>query len=74
MAKRKAQIDTNLCVACGACVKVCPLGALKIIKGIYSEVNEDKCVGCGKCEKECPASVITIIQRRENGGDTNEKR
>lgn len=24
---RKAEVDKNLCVACGCCVKVCPLGA-----------------------------------------------
>ncbi|MHC1748686.1 MAG: 4Fe-4S binding protein [Cellulosilyticaceae bacterium] len=65
MAKRKAFVDINLCVACGACVKVCPLDALSIIKGIYSDVNSSKCVGCGKCVKECPASVISIISQEQ---------
>lgn len=58
MKKKKANIDKSYCVACGFCVKVCPLGAIKVINGKYAEVNESVCVGCGKCVKECPASVI----------------
>ena len=58
--RRQAQVDTSLCVACGCCVKVCPLQAIEIVRGITARVNPDKCVGCGKCAAECPASVITI--------------
>ncbi len=58
--KRKAFVQQSDCVACGCCVKVCPLGAIQIMNGIMAEVDMTKCVGCGKCEKECPASVIII--------------
>lgn len=58
--KRKAFVAQELCVACGCCVKVCPMGAIQIMKGIMAAVDFTKCVGCGKCAKECPASVITI--------------
>ena len=58
--KKKAKVDQNLCVACGCCVKVCPLGAISVYRGLYANVDINKCVGCGKCSKECPASVITI--------------
>ena len=58
--KRKAVVDQKDCVACGCCVKVCPLGAIQIIRGIVAQVDIIKCVGCGRCAKECPASVITI--------------
>lgn len=58
--KRKTFVAQEDCVACGCCVKVCPLGAIQIVKGIMAQVNMDKCVGCGKCAKECPASVIEI--------------
>ena len=57
--KRYAAVGKH-CVACGCCVKVCPLGAIQIMKGIMAEVDMTKCVGCGKCAKECPASVIII--------------
>lgn len=57
---RRAQVDQKHCVACGCCVKVCPLGAISIYKGLRAEVDESRCVGCGKCARECPASVIVI--------------
>ena len=62
--KRKAFVDQEYCVACGCCVKVCPLGAIQIRQGVAAQVNLEKCVGCGKCAKECPASVI-VIQEAE---------
>lgn len=58
--KRKAFVNTDDCVACGCCIKVCPRNAIEIQKGIMAKVDIAKCVGCGKCEKECPASVIKI--------------
>lgn len=58
--KRKAFVDAGSCVACGCCVKVCPLGAISVWRGIAANVNADICVGCGKCARECPASVIAI--------------
>lgn len=58
--KRKAFVETDDCVACGCCVKVCPRDAIEIWKGITAKIQLEACVGCGKCARECPASVITI--------------
>lgn len=63
--KRKAEVDTNLCVACGACAKVCPLNIIKIEQGVFAKIDTSKCVGCGKCAKTCPASVISIKSMEE---------
>ena len=60
--KTVSQVDRKLCVACGCCVKVCPLEAITIHKGVYAYINEDKCVGCRKCTVECPASIITMTE------------
>lgn len=62
--RRKAKVDKNACVACGCCVKACPLGAISVFKGVYAKVDTDKCIGCGKCKKACPASVIEIGEAR----------
>ena len=62
--RKKANISQSECVACGCCVKVCPLGAIHIHKGIYAKIDNTKCVGCGKCAKECPASIITIVEEK----------
>lgn len=61
--KRYATVGSH-CVACGCCVKVCPMGAMEIWKGIVANIDIQKCIGCGKCEKECPAGTI-LLQDRE---------
>lgn len=53
------------CVACGACVGVCPVRAISIHKGLYAKVDEAECIGCGRCESRCPAGVIGMAARRE---------
>ena len=58
--KPRAYVARKDCVACGCCVKVCPLQAVRVVKGITAQIEEDKCVGCGRCARECPASVIEI--------------
>ena len=58
--KRRAFVEQTDCVACGCCVKVCPMNAIHVYYGLYALVDESKCVGCGKCAKECPATVIEI--------------
>ena len=58
--RRRAVVDQKACVACGCCVKVCPLQAIAIIRGVMAQVKAEKCVGCGRCAGECPASVIEI--------------
>lgn len=60
MAKRKAIISIQECVACGCCMKVCPRNAITVPQGIHAVVDKELCVGCGKCAKECPASIISL--------------
>ncbi|NLD05353.1 MAG: 4Fe-4S binding protein [Synergistaceae bacterium] len=55
---KKAKVLKEDCVACGACVKACPVSAIIIYKGITAEVDADKCIGCTKCVTACPASAI----------------
>jgi len=59
--KKTAHIGKE-CVACGACLKICPLQAIKVPNGIRAIVDEKKCVGCAKCAKTCPADVIRIME------------
>ena len=58
--RRRAMVDQAICVACGCCVKVCPMAAIEIVRGVRAQVDASRCVGCGKCVKECPASVISL--------------
>lgn len=45
------------CVACGACVDVCPEAAITVDD--IAVIDADKCVECGACVDECPSSAIT---------------
>lgn len=51
-----AAIDPFVCVACGACVAVCPYKAINIeeFRGMkFAKVNEAMCQGCGTCTAAC---------------------
>lgn len=53
-------IPTQNCVACGACMSVCPHGAITIVQnesGFYMpQIHKDTCVQCGLCQKVCPVA------------------
>ncbi len=58
--RKRAFVDARFCVACGCCVKVCPVSAISISRGVTAQADPEKCVGCGRCVRECPASVIEL--------------
>jgi len=60
-------IDADLCTACGACVEVCPFGAVEIV-GEAAQVNE-KCNLCGACVEVCPVEAITIEKKEVKAAD-----
>ncbi len=68
MAKRLANVDVSICVACGVCSLQCPKEAIAIYKGCYAVVASDKCFGCGLCAKACPANAINIVERGQENG------
>ena len=54
--------DRLKCNHCGACVSICPVGALKMNKEThFLEFNYQDCVVCGYCTDACPVQAIEII-------------
>ena len=51
-------INPELCVSCGSCADVCPVGAISEGEGAY-KINADECIDCGACEASCPVSAIS---------------
>lgn len=63
MASKRYAIAGADCVACGSCMKLCPMHAIWIDRGVTAKIDPALCVGCGKCAAECPASVISLVKR-----------
>jgi len=57
-------VDVNRCTGCGACVEVCPTGAITLVNGKAS-VNETLCRGCGVCVDACPEGAIQPVLQGE---------
>lgn len=60
--------ESRTCVGCGACVRRCPVGALRLRdmpEGQRPVLNEEICLGCGVCVRSCPQDSITLVPRKE---------
>ena len=60
--------DNTQCTGCGACVSVCPKGAVSLKAGklgaLCSSIDTDKCIDCGLCAKECPTGAIINMRAK----------
>lgn len=54
-------IDVNRyrCGYCGACVAVCPVGAIELIE-TWIEIAEN-CTECGICVDVCPIGALGVL-------------
>ncbi len=62
MANVDFTIKNNLCISCGICKAVCPVGAINYekINGQYlPQIDLTKCINCGLCLKICPGNKLS---------------
>ena len=61
------RIERELCVSCGECVAVCPMGAIRLHKkdkaagvNAHAAIDRDECVECGACfrTRVCPEDAF----------------
>lgn len=52
-------VNQNKCIACGACISICPVNAIKFVKG-KAQIDPNKCIKCGSCAQFCPVNAIEI--------------
>lgn len=53
-------INEDTCIGCGACVGVCPVGALSMNDDAKSVCDEGTCIDCGSCVSACPVEAISM--------------
>jgi coenzyme F420-reducing hydrogenase delta subunit/Pyruvate/2-oxoacid:ferredoxin oxidoreductase delta subunit len=61
-----ATVDTEKCIACLTCVRVCPYEVPLLARGT-AEVPVDQCQACGLCASECPAKAISMKLYSDDG-------
>ena len=58
-----AEIDPDLCSACGLCVEErCQVKAIEEVDGSY-RVIKTRCIGCGLCVTACPTEAARLIHK-----------
>ena len=63
------QIDPEACVGCGACRKVCPVGAISGEGKRRPELDGAKCITCGSCLKACRFQALSAQKPKRPGGE-----
>jgi len=61
-----AQLDNDICTACGTCIDVCPFSALSENE-ICVAVDWERCMGCGICVELCPNEAISLVRDEKKG-------
>jgi ferredoxin len=64
MGRQVMRVDAAHCRGCGACVDVCPVGAIALMDG-KARVDEGTCTGCEACASVCPEGAIRPLIRGE---------
>lgn len=59
------KVNKSKCAGCGACLKVCPHGAIKIGEDGKAFINQNKCKKCVKCQRICPFDAIEEIPEED---------
>ena len=55
-------VDPSRCVACLACVRVCPTDAIALPPEARAvEIIDDNCIRCGECIPACPHLALTGV-------------
>jgi len=56
------------CTGCGACLAVCPAGAIRLVDG-RARTDRSRCTACGACVAVCPAGARETIGRQRTVGE-----
>lgn len=55
--KKGVEIDSEKCINCGICIRVCPAAAVKKGEESY-QISKNDCLVCMECVRRCPQDAI----------------
>ena len=58
------ETDPEKCSACGACVDICPVKAVRL-ENDACVVDTDWCIGCGVCALPCPTGAVKLVRKSD---------
>lgn len=62
LGRQELQIDTEKCVRCGKCAKVCRRNAVAKTSENGYRIQTESCVRCYQCKENCPKGAIVAKQ------------
>lgn len=66
------RIDRDLCIQCGACVRSCATGLLRLVDGRPELGGRIACIACGHCVAACPKKAVSLDGRGPVPGSADE--
>ncbi len=61
----KPFVNTDKCIGCGACTKICAHSAA-IVTDKKASIDHNRCVGCGRCIGICPKDAVCAASDEAN--------
>jgi Fe-S-cluster-containing hydrogenase component 2/predicted transcriptional regulator len=59
-----AQVDADLCAACGVCETRCQMEAISLEDGVCM-IKTERCIGCGLCVTTCVTHALSLQRKAE---------
>lgn len=73
----KIEINSEKCIGCGLCIKLCPALSVLTLKKTKSgkklaAADISRCIFCGNCAYNCPEGAINMTKQYELATDTKK--